>query len=121
MKPVIAPFVCSPKERIETKEKPQTHQILNQETCYMWTSPSLILHLAEDSTVHKCFIYAIQKEGKTVIDIRIDEEGAISRGAEFTSMMIDEFPGIKMNTSGGHASWLNGKIEQPHETIKDGT
>ena len=69
----------------------------------------------------KCFLHAIQKEGKTVIEIRIDDEGAISRSAEFTSMMIDEFPGIKINTTGGYASWLNGKIEQPHETIKNGT
>ena len=36
-------------------------------------------------------------------------------------MMIDEFPGIKINTTGGYASWLNGKIERPHETIKYGT
>eukprot|EP00957_Ditylum_brightwellii_P026215 1982396-Ditylum_brightwellii.AAC.1 len=40
----------------------------------------------------KYFIHAIQKEEKTVIEIKTDEEGAISRGAEFTSMMIDEFP-----------------------------
>ena len=52
----------------------------------------------------KYFLHAIQKEGKTVIEIRIDEEGAITRSAEFTSMMIDEFPGIKINTTGGCAS-----------------
>eukprot|EP00957_Ditylum_brightwellii_P117907 8993661-Ditylum_brightwellii.AAC.1 len=35
--------------------------------------------------------------------------------------MIDEFPGIIINTTGGYASWFNGKIERPHETIKNGT
>eukprot|EP00957_Ditylum_brightwellii_P095365 7264697-Ditylum_brightwellii.AAC.1 len=40
----------------------------------------------------KYFLHAIQKEGTAVIEIRIDEEGAISKNAEFTSMMIDEFP-----------------------------
>eukprot|EP00957_Ditylum_brightwellii_P181410 13818891-Ditylum_brightwellii.AAC.1 len=69
----------------------------------------------------KYFFHALQKEGKTVIEIRIDEEGAISRSAECASMMIDEFPGIKINTTSGYASWFNGKIERPHETIKNGT
>eukprot|EP00957_Ditylum_brightwellii_P183974 14013824-Ditylum_brightwellii.AAC.1 len=36
-------------------------------------------------------------------------------------MMVDKFPGIKTNITGGYASWLNGKIEQPHETVKNGT
>eukprot|EP00957_Ditylum_brightwellii_P078584 5974759-Ditylum_brightwellii.AAC.1 len=36
-------------------------------------------------------------------------------------MMIDEFPDVKINTPGGYASWLNGKIEQPCEIIKNGT
>eukprot|EP00957_Ditylum_brightwellii_P029150 2203308-Ditylum_brightwellii.AAC.1 len=40
----------------------------------------------------KYFLCAIQKEGNTVIEIRIDDKGAISRSAEFTSMMIDELP-----------------------------
>eukprot|EP00957_Ditylum_brightwellii_P211080 15365728-Ditylum_brightwellii.AAC.2 len=71
--------------------------------------------------VIKYFLHAIQKEGNTVIEIRKDEEGNISRNAEFTSMMINEFPGIKINTTSGYASWLNGKIERPHETIKNGT
>eukprot|EP00957_Ditylum_brightwellii_P179113 13644818-Ditylum_brightwellii.AAC.1 len=68
-----------------------------------WTSLRII----------KYFLHALQKEEKTVIEIRIDEEGTISRSAEFTSMMIDEFPGVNINT--------NEKIERPHETIKNGT
>ena len=36
-------------------------------------------------------------------------------------MILEEFPGIKINTTGGYASWLNGKIECPHETVEDGT
>ena len=67
------------------------------------------------------FLHALHRDGKTVQELRIDEEGAIARCAEFTSMIIEEFPGIKLNPTGGYASWLNGKIEQPHETIKNGT
>eukprot|EP00957_Ditylum_brightwellii_P090570 6897681-Ditylum_brightwellii.AAC.1 len=51
----------------------------------------------------------------------MDEECAISKSADFTSMMIDEFPGNKTNITGGYASWINGKIEKPHETIKNRT
>eukprot|EP00957_Ditylum_brightwellii_P190590 14508332-Ditylum_brightwellii.AAC.1 len=36
-------------------------------------------------------------------------------------MMIDEFPGIEVNTTSGYAFWLNGKIDRPHEAIKNGT
>eukprot|EP00957_Ditylum_brightwellii_P081471 6198127-Ditylum_brightwellii.AAC.1 len=69
----------------------------------------------------KYFLHAIQKEGKNVIETRIDKDGNISKSAEFISMMIYEFPGIKTDTTGGYASWINGKIERPHETIKNGT
>jgi hypothetical protein len=53
----------------------------------------------------------MEKEGKTVVDIRVDEEGAIARSAAFTSMIVDEFPGIRIVPTGGYASWLNGKVE----------
>eukprot|EP00957_Ditylum_brightwellii_P091393 6958553-Ditylum_brightwellii.AAC.1 len=65
--------------------------------------------------------FALKKESKTAIELRKDLEGSISRGAEFTSMIIDEFPGIKISTTSGCASWLNGKFERPHETIKNRT
>ena len=71
--------------------------------------------------IFKYFLHALTKEGKDIHEIRIDEEGAIARSAEFTNMIIEDFPGIKINTTGGYASWLNGKIERPHETIKNGT
>eukprot|EP00957_Ditylum_brightwellii_P205515 15344222-Ditylum_brightwellii.AAC.1 len=60
-------------------------------------------------------------EEKTVIEIQVDEEGAITRSSTFTSVIVDEFPGIKIVPTGGYASWLNGKIECPHKTLKNGT
>eukprot|EP00957_Ditylum_brightwellii_P082030 6237733-Ditylum_brightwellii.AAC.1 len=39
----------------------------------------------------------------------------------FTFMIVDEFPGISIAPTGGYASWLNGKIDCPHETLKNGT
>eukprot|EP00957_Ditylum_brightwellii_P185478 14122398-Ditylum_brightwellii.AAC.1 len=61
----------------------------------------------------------IAKEGKTVMEIIIDEKGAIERSATFTNMIVDEFPGIRITTTGGYASWMNGKVERPHETVKN--
>ena len=69
----------------------------------------------------KFFLLAMEKEGKTVVEIRVDEEGAIARSATFTSMIVDEFPGIRIVPTGGYASWLNGKVERPNLTLKDGT
>eukprot|EP00957_Ditylum_brightwellii_P023585 1780372-Ditylum_brightwellii.AAC.1 len=60
-------------------------------------------------------------EGKTVIEIQVDKEGAIAQSSTFTSMIVDEFPGIRIVPTSGYASWLNGKIEYPHKTLKNGT
>eukprot|EP00957_Ditylum_brightwellii_P102257 7795106-Ditylum_brightwellii.AAC.1 len=67
------------------------------------------------------FILAITKEGKTVVGIGIDEEGSIARSATFTNMIVDKFPGIRITTTRGYTSWMNGKVEIPHETLKNAT
>eukprot|EP00957_Ditylum_brightwellii_P197023 15010290-Ditylum_brightwellii.AAC.1 len=47
----------------------------------------------------KYFLHALTKEGKDIHELRIDEEGAIARSVEFTNMIIEDFPGIKINTT----------------------
>eukprot|EP00957_Ditylum_brightwellii_P155749 11857937-Ditylum_brightwellii.AAC.1 len=65
---------------------------------------------------------AVTKEGKTaVVEIRIDEEEEIAQSTTFTKMIMDEFPGIRITTTGGYASWVNGKVERPPETVKNAT
>eukprot|EP00957_Ditylum_brightwellii_P036087 2733719-Ditylum_brightwellii.AAC.1 len=34
-------------------------------------------------------------------------------------MIVDDFPGIRIVSTGGNASWVNGKIERPHKTLKN--
>eukprot|EP00957_Ditylum_brightwellii_P077486 5888012-Ditylum_brightwellii.AAC.1 len=53
------------------------------------------------------------RRGKTIIEIQVDEEGAIARNSTFTLIIVDEFPGIIIVPTGGYASWLNGRIEHP--------
>eukprot|EP00957_Ditylum_brightwellii_P203904 15336717-Ditylum_brightwellii.AAC.1 len=69
----------------------------------------------------KYFPHALKKEVKNVIELIIEEDGTISRSAEFTSMIIDKLLGIKISTTGGYASWLNAKIEKLHKIIKNVT
>eukprot|EP00957_Ditylum_brightwellii_P142645 10868464-Ditylum_brightwellii.AAC.1 len=52
----------------------------------------------------KCFLFVIIREGKTVIEIWVDEEGAIARSSTFTAMIVDEFPDIRIVPTSGYAS-----------------
>eukprot|EP00957_Ditylum_brightwellii_P020931 1578291-Ditylum_brightwellii.AAC.1 len=92
----------------------------------------LVLPLQEDLTVHSTLLMAtlenfglfspVQNEHPfVVIEIRIDGEGALTHSAKFTSLIIDEFPGIHLLSTGGYTPWLNGKIERTHETLKNTT
>eukprot|EP00957_Ditylum_brightwellii_P178688 13610605-Ditylum_brightwellii.AAC.1 len=36
-------------------------------------------------------------------------------------MIVGGFPGIRIVPTGGYASWLDGKIERPHKTLKNRT
>eukprot|EP00957_Ditylum_brightwellii_P136556 10413587-Ditylum_brightwellii.AAC.1 len=65
------------------------------------------------------FILAIAKEGKTVVEIRIDEEGAIIRNATFINMIVEKFPSIRIITTGGYASSKNVKVKRSHKTLKN--
>eukprot|EP00957_Ditylum_brightwellii_P008417 637301-Ditylum_brightwellii.AAC.1 len=70
---------------------------------------------AQKQRVIKCFVMAIVEEGKAVMEIEIDEDGAIGRSATFTNMIVDELPDIRITTTGGYASWMNGKAKRPHK------
>jgi hypothetical protein len=61
------------------------------------------------------FFDVISKENCHVKTICIDEEGSLARNAEFTSFLIHHC--ITLDTTGGYSSFLNGKVERPHQTI----
>lgn len=50
--------------------------------------------------------------------IWVDEDGALANSAEFTNLLTEKFH-INMKTTGGYNSWLNGKDERTHQTIKN--
>jgi hypothetical protein len=59
----------------------------------------------------------LTKENKTIHTIRVDEDGAFARNYEFTEFLLRHK--INLETTGGHASFLNGKVERPNRTIAD--
>jgi hypothetical protein len=63
------------------------------------------------------FLSTLTKENKTIHTIRVDEDGAFARNYEFTEFLLRHK--INLETTGGHASFLNGKVEQPNRTIAD--
>ncbi len=57
----------------------------------------------------------LQHEGTTVQCIRVDEDGALANSSEFCDFLVQRH--ISLETTGGYASFLNGKIERHHRTI----
>jgi len=65
------------------------------------------------------FFSILQREKRPAKTIRVDEDGALARNYEFTQLLIDDR--LTLETTGGYASFLNGKVERPHRTIADMT
>ena len=51
----------------------------------------------------------------TIIEIRVDEGGELDHSTDFVKLLQQN--NILMKTMGGYNSWLNGKIERPHQNI----
>ena len=66
------------------------------------------------------FLDTLRREGCACRFMRTDEDGALARSSEFTSMLLDEYR-ITLQTTGGFASWLNSKNERQNQTIHNMT
>jgi hypothetical protein len=55
------------------------------------------------------FFNMLEKEDVVIKCVRVDEDGALAKSSEFTTFLTN--CNITMETTGGHASFLNGKIE----------
>ncbi len=63
------------------------------------------------------FFSIMKRENKIIKTIRVDEDGALARSFEFTELLLQH--SITLETTGGYASFLNGKVERPNRTIAD--
>jgi len=57
----------------------------------------------------------LDREGVTIENVRVDEDGALANNSEFSNFLINHK--ISLQTTGGYASFLNGKVERHHRTI----
>ena len=62
-------------------------------------------------------IHSLRAQGKKPIILRVDEDGALAKSAEFCKLVI-RMKMILQTTAGGN-SINNGKVERPHQTSAD--
>jgi hypothetical protein len=79
-------------------------------------------------TVHKkppihvlrWFFANLRREKRTLASIRVDEDGALTESSAFAIFLRDE-EHLNFETTGGSASFLNGKVERPNRTLAEST
>ena len=65
------------------------------------------------------FLYMMfSRMGCQPLEIRVDRGGELAKSSEFVNFWFSK--GIVVNDTGGHASYLNGKVERPNQTIMAG-
>jgi len=65
------------------------------------------------------FFRLLHLDNKPPKTIRVDEDGALARNFEFNKLLLQQT--LTLETTGGYASFLNGKVERPNRTIADMT
>ncbi|MGB0424036.1 MAG: hypothetical protein ACPGED_06935, partial [Flavobacteriales bacterium] len=62
------------------------------------------------------FLLSLKKENRTTRFVRVDEDGALARSTAYCKLLLNNT--IKMQTTGGRASSLNGKSESLNKIAK---
>jgi hypothetical protein len=60
------------------------------------------------------FLNVLQQKQHQVYTIQVDEDGDLARNFEFTHYLLQH--NITLETTGGYAFFLYGKVERPHKT-----
>jgi hypothetical protein len=61
------------------------------------------------------FFNIMEKDGIIIKSVRVDEDGALANNTEFCHFLFTRSKTLE--STGGYASFLNGKIERPHRTL----
>jgi len=91
--------------------------IIDASSAYPWGFPSRSKR--PPISTFQWFISVLRSMGKTPLYIRVDEGGELAKSAEFCRTVVGL--NLILETTGGYASNLNGKIETMHGTSKDMT
>ncbi len=87
--------------------------IIDGSTRMLWNFPTASKRVP--LTILEFFFGALTKENISILGIRVDEDGALANNTEFSNFLLAR--SIPLESTGGYASYLNGKIERPHRTI----
>jgi len=79
----------------------------------LWTFPTA--NKRPPLAILDYFFSILDKHTITICNVRVDEDGALANSSESTDFLVQRK--VTMETTRGHASFLNGKIERPHRTI----
>jgi hypothetical protein len=64
------------------------------------------------------FFANLGREKHILANIRVGEDGALARSSAFATFIQDE-EHLNINTTGGYASFFNGKVERPYRTLAE--
>ena len=67
-------------------------------------------------SIIRFILTTLENEQHPCKHVRVDEDGALSKSTDITSLLIDDF-NISVETSDGSKSWLNGKNERHSRII----
>lgn len=86
--------------------------IIDTDTHKLWTFPTTdkrppIIHA-------NFFINYLEKIKCPCHEVRVDEGGELARSMEFTNFLLTHH--FNLQTTGGHSSWINGRMERSHQT-----
>jgi hypothetical protein len=59
------------------------------------------------------FFANLRRENRTLVNISVDEDGALDGSSAFTTFLRDEEQ-LNLETASVYASFLNGKVERPN-------
>jgi hypothetical protein len=79
----------------------------------LWSLPTASKHVP--LSVLDFLFTTLEHENITIQGARVDEDGALANSSEFCDFLLHRH--IALQSTGGYASFLNGKIERPHRTI----
>jgi hypothetical protein len=68
--------------------------------------------------IFRWFFSNLRRENITLVDICVDEDGALAGSSAFATFLRDEEQ-LNLETTGDYALFLNGKVERPNRTLAD--
>jgi hypothetical protein len=92
--------------------------IIDAKTTHVW----VFCTTSKEPPIHilRWFFVQLHLEGSQLAHVHVDEDRALARSSLFCTFIRDE-ANLGIDTTFGHASYMNGKVERPNRTLADNT